>query len=209
MCGGSFTPLLSFSLAQLLPSHLVLFLAHLRVQRQCKRQLRADLQPSPTTLQCSPKKCHLHRSLSLTQCGSPWWPGLRGSLSVNLWWPVVGFVDFVVDFCWIVVVGGGFFLLIVVGFCWFVMAGCGFFVDFAVDFCWVGGCRWRIWLFFIGLWWPADIVMLCCVFFIIYFTLLQTHCVEYFPEYFLRMQTNTEKKNIFPEIICIRKYIIM
>ena len=28
----------------------------------------------------------------------------------------MGFVDFVVDFCWVVVVGGGFFLLIVVGF---------------------------------------------------------------------------------------------
>jgi hypothetical protein len=72
-------------------------------------------------------------------------------LSVNLWWPVVGFVDFMVDFCWVVVVGGGFFLLICGGFCWFVMAGCGFFVNFVVDFCWVGGCRWRIWLFFIGL----------------------------------------------------------
>ena len=40
----------------------------------------------------------------------------RISLSVNLWWPVVGFVYFVVDFCWFVVVGGGFFLLIRVGF---------------------------------------------------------------------------------------------
>ena len=40
----------------------------------------------------------------------------RISLSVNLWWPVVGFVDFVVDFGWVVVVGGGFFLLIRVGF---------------------------------------------------------------------------------------------
>jgi hypothetical protein len=30
----------------------------------------------------------------------------RISLSVNLWWPVVGFVDFVVDFGWVVV---GFF----------------------------------------------------------------------------------------------------
>jgi hypothetical protein len=37
------------------------------------------------------------------------------SLFVTLWWPVVGFVDFVVDFCWVVVVGGRFFLLIVVG----------------------------------------------------------------------------------------------
>ena len=37
------------------------------------------------------------------------------SLCVNLLWPVVGFIDFVVDFCWVVVVGGGFFLLIVVG----------------------------------------------------------------------------------------------
>jgi hypothetical protein len=35
------------------------------------------------------------------------------------------------------------------------------------------------------------------------FTLLQTHNVEYFPEHFLRTQTNTEKKFIFPEIICI------
>jgi hypothetical protein len=30
-------------------------------------------------------------------------------LSVNLWWPVVGFVDFVVDFGWVVVVGVVFF----------------------------------------------------------------------------------------------------
>ena len=128
-------------------------------------------------------------SLSLTRCGSPWWTGLCGSLSVNLWWPVVGFVDFVVDFCWIVVVGGGF--------CWFVIASCGFFVDFVVNFCWVCGCRWRIWLFFIGLRWPADMVMLCCVFFLICFTLLQTHRVEYFLEHFLWMQTNTEKIYIY------------
>jgi hypothetical protein len=30
-------------------------------------------------------------------------------LSVNLWWLVVGFVDFVVDFGWVVVVGVVFF----------------------------------------------------------------------------------------------------
>ena len=35
------------------------------------------------------------------------------------------------------------------------------------------------------------------------FTLFQTHNIEYFSEHFPRMQTNTEKKIIFPEIICI------
>ena len=77
--------------------------------------------------------------LSLSQCGSPWWPGLHESPSLLIcrgvcWFFGGFFVDFVVDFFWVVVAGGGFLLLIVVG-CWFVMA----------DFCWFcGGFRWFV-----------------------------------------------------------------
>jgi hypothetical protein len=63
----------------------------------------------------------------------------RISLSVNLWWPVVGFVDFVMDFGWVVVVGGEFFLLIGVGF------GVGVGWVSVVVGC--GGCGFRGW------WW--------------------------------------------------------
>ena len=44
------------------------------------------------------------------------------------------------------------------------------------------------------------------VFSLFCFTLLQTHNVEYFSEHFPRMQTNTGKTIIFPEIIYIYKH---
>jgi hypothetical protein len=61
-----------------------------------------------------------------------------------------------------------------------------------------GGSRW-VWVARSGgshFWWipmvlGVGFLLLFC------FTLLQTHSVEYFPEHFPRMQTNTEKKNLF------------
>ena len=44
------------------------------------------------------------------------------------------------------------------------------------------------------------------VFSLFCFTLLQTHNVEYFSEHFPKMQTNTGKTIIFPEIIYIYKH---
>ena len=71
--------------------------------------------------------------------------------------------------------------------------------------CGVGLGGWQWWFLFL-----VDSGGFRCGFLLLFcFTLLQTHNVEYFLEYFPRMQINTEKKIIFPEIICICKYFTM
>jgi apolipoprotein N-acyltransferase len=68
-------------------------------------------------------------SLFRLMCAMMAWAS-RISLFVNFWWSVVGFVDFVVEFCWFVVAGVGFFFFFFFncgGFCWI-------FVDFVVGF---------------------------------------------------------------------------